>query len=275
MTGEAFYDPDDGAALLDDVEAFLARFVAYPSDHARIAHTLWTAHTHRMDVWESTPRIAFLSPEPNSGKTRALEVTELLVPRPVHAINTTPSYLFRKVSEEEGLPTILYDEIDTVFGPRAKDNEDIRGLLNAGHRKGAVAGRCVVKGPNVIAQELPADRAVALAGLDDLPDTLMSRSWSSGCAGGPKTSGSSHSDTARRARMATRCATTWRAGLCPSPRSGRTSPTESPTGTPTYGRRFSWSPMPPEAIGRNVPDPLLLRLLRLLRIRGRLSGSFF
>jgi hypothetical protein len=171
-----FCDENDGAALLDDVEAFLTRFVAYPSEYARIAHVLWIAHTHRMDAWESTPRIAFLSPEPGSGKSRALEVTELLVPRPVHAINTSPAYLFRKVADDEGAPTLLYDEIDTVFGPRAKDNEDIRGLLNAGHRKGAIAGRCVVRGNTVATEELPAYCAVALAGLDDLPDTLMSRS---------------------------------------------------------------------------------------------------
>jgi hypothetical protein len=63
-----------------------------------------------------------------------------------------------------------------VFGPKAKDNEDIRGMLNAGHRKGAVAGRCVVRGKIVQTEELPAYCAVALAGLDDLPDTLMSRS---------------------------------------------------------------------------------------------------
>ena len=165
-----------GDRLLDAVERYLSRFVAYPSEHARIAHVLWIAHAHRMDAWESTPRIAFLSPEPNSGKTRALEVTEPLVPRPIHAVNTTPAYLFRKVSDEAGTPTILYDEIDTLFGPRAKDNEDIRGMLNAGHRKGAMAGRCVVRGKVVETEELPAYCAVALAGLDDLPDTLMSRS---------------------------------------------------------------------------------------------------
>ena len=105
---------------LDDVEQFLRRFVAYPTDHARVAHTLWIGHAWFMDRWESTPRIAFLSPEPGSGKSRCLEVTEPLVPRPVHAVNTTPAYLFRKVSDEAGLPTILYDEIDTVFGPKAK-----------------------------------------------------------------------------------------------------------------------------------------------------------
>lgn len=166
----------DGALVLEAVECFLARFVSYPSVHERCAHALWIAHTWLMGAWESTPRIAFLSPEPGSGKSRALEVTEPLVPRPVHAVNCTSAYLFRKVSDPAGPPTILYDEIDTVFGPKAKDNEDIRGMLNAGHRKGATAGRCVIRGKSVETEELPAYCAVALAGLDDMPDTIMTRS---------------------------------------------------------------------------------------------------
>src|SRR4051794_28871396 len=32
--------PPDGAALLDDVERFLRRFVVYPSEHERVAHAL-------------------------------------------------------------------------------------------------------------------------------------------------------------------------------------------------------------------------------------------
>lgn len=177
--GETVTDPiivSDGNDTLDHVHAFLGRFVAYPSDAAHIAHTLWIAHTHLMEAWESTPRIAFLSPEPGSGKTRALEISETLTPRPVEAVNATPAYLFRKVSDPDGLPTILFDEIDTIFGPRAKEHEEIRGLLNAGHRRGAVAGRCVVKGKIVETEELPAFCAVALAGLGNLPDTILTRS---------------------------------------------------------------------------------------------------
>jgi hypothetical protein len=52
------------AQVLDDVHGFLGRFVIYPSKEAHDAHVLWIAHTHAMDAWESTPRIAFLSPEP-------------------------------------------------------------------------------------------------------------------------------------------------------------------------------------------------------------------
>jgi hypothetical protein len=34
-------------------------------------------------------------------------VSDLLVPDPVHAVNVTPAYLFRKVGSEDGPPTIL------------------------------------------------------------------------------------------------------------------------------------------------------------------------
>src|SRR5262245_22851269 len=164
------------AQILDDIHDFLGRFIIYPSKEAHDAHVLWIAHTHVMDAWESTPRIAFLSPEPASGKSRALEVSELLVPNAVETINVSPAYLFRKVGDDGAKPTLLFDEIDTVFGPKAKENEEIRGLLNAGHRRGAVTGRCVVHGKKVLAEEIPAYCAVALAGLGWLPDTILTRS---------------------------------------------------------------------------------------------------
>lgn len=167
---------EPGHVILDDVHAYLGRFVAYPSLHAQIAHTLWIMHAHLMEAWDTTPRLAFLSPEPGSGKSRALEVMEPLVPRPVEAVNVSPAYLFRKVGDEQGRPTILYDEIDTVFGPKARENEELRGLLNAGYRKHSSAGRCVVRGKEVFTEELPAYCAVALAGLGDLPDTILTRS---------------------------------------------------------------------------------------------------
>jgi hypothetical protein len=165
-----------GDTVLAEVHAFLGRFVAYPSEHAHVAHTLWIAHAHLMECWYSTPRIALLSPEKGSGKTRALEVTAPLVPRPVHSVNATSAYLFRKVSDPDGAPTLLFDEIDTIFGPRStRDHEDLRGMLNAGYRRGATAGRCVIRGKAIETEELPAYCAVALAGLGELPDTILSR----------------------------------------------------------------------------------------------------
>lgn len=166
-----------GAQLLDDVSTFIGRFVAYPSPEAQTAHALWIAHAHLMDAWESTPRLAFLSPEPGSGKSRALEVTELIVPRPMHTANMSASALFRSISGEDGPPTVLLDEVDAIFAKKSADaTEDLRGLLNAGHRRGATVMRCVVRGKAVDVEAFPSYAAVALAGLGDLPDTLMSRS---------------------------------------------------------------------------------------------------
>lgn len=167
-------EPIDGAALLDSVAAFVRRFVAFPSDAALTAVTLWAAHAHLIDCLENTPRLALLSPEPGSGKTRGLEVLELLCPDPMHVLNASPAAIFRTIQRQR--PTLLLDEVDVVFTRKGKDDEhaDLRGLLNSGYRAGATIPRCV--GPRHDVEQFPTFCAVALAGLGDLPDTLMTRS---------------------------------------------------------------------------------------------------
>lgn len=168
----------DGHELMQRVIAWLSRFVAYPAPHALHAHAAWILHTHLADCFDNTPRIAFLSAEPGSGKSRALEVTEPLVIDPVLTVNVSVSYLFRRIAVEEGapLPTVLFDEVDAVFTKRASEStEEVRGLLNSGYRRGASVGRTVVQGKELRTEEWPSFCPVALAGLDDLPDTLMTR----------------------------------------------------------------------------------------------------
>ncbi|MEU8760918.1 DUF3631 domain-containing protein [Streptomyces sp. NPDC048659] len=169
-------EPIDGAALLDQVEKFHRRFNVFPREAAYVAVVLWDAHAHLLDSFDSTPRLAFLSPEPGSGKSRALEIVETLVPKPMVAVNASAAALFRAVSSGEGRPTILFDEIDTVFGPKAGDNEELRGFLNAGHRRSGVTYRCIGDGGNQTVQAFPSYTAVAVAGLGSLPDTILTRS---------------------------------------------------------------------------------------------------
>lgn len=164
----------EGGAVLDAVADFLTRFVAYPNEYARYAHALWLAHTWRMDEWDSTPRLAFMSPEKGSGKTRALEVSEHLVPCSVRVSQATTGYILARISEDPP-PTLFYDEIDTVFGQRARGNEDLRAVLNAGHRRGATAGRGNWGNDGLTGQEYPAYCPVAVAGLGKLPETIADR----------------------------------------------------------------------------------------------------
>jgi hypothetical protein len=48
-------------------------------------------------------------------------------------------------------------------------------MLSAGHRRGAVSGRCIPGSKPVETEELPAFCPVALAGLGNVPDTIMTR----------------------------------------------------------------------------------------------------
>ncbi|MBA0054037.1 DUF3631 domain-containing protein [Streptomyces sp. AJS327] len=176
MTDNPQPDPIDGAELLDSVEEFHRRFNVFPSEAAYVAVVLWDAHAHLIDCFDSTPRIAFLSPEPGSGKSRALEIVETLVPNRLVAAHATANAMYRAVGDTERLPTVLFDEVDTIFGPKAGDNEPLRGFINAGHRRGVGVLRCVGEGSNQEASEYSTFCPVAMAGLGSLPDTILDRS---------------------------------------------------------------------------------------------------
>lgn len=163
----------DGAALLDDVRTFISRFVAFPDESNLDAVTLWAAHTHMVECFHTTPRLAAVSAEPESGKTRLLEILDLLTPNPMLILSPSVAAVFRKLANEQ--VTLLIDECDTIFNFRGKDdqNEDLRALLNAGYRRGAHIPRCTGKNHEV--QEFAVFAATALAGIGDLPETVMTR----------------------------------------------------------------------------------------------------
>ncbi|MEZ5499993.1 MAG: DUF3631 domain-containing protein [Steroidobacteraceae bacterium] len=163
-----------GDLLLGNVRAFIGRFCVFPTQHALTAVALWAAHAHAIEHFVSTPRLALLSPEPASGKTRVLEVLDLLAPAPMFSLSASPAAIFRKLQQEQ--ITLLFDEVDAIWNRRGKDDnhEDLRALLNAGYKRGATIPRCV--GPKHEVVDFPVFAAVALAGLGELPDTIMSRS---------------------------------------------------------------------------------------------------
>jgi hypothetical protein len=168
-------EAEPGHRVLDDVVAFLDRYVAWQMPEQRDAVALWAAHTHAIGAFDSTPRLDLSSAEKQCGKTRTLELLESLCRRPRLTVSMTPAYMFRLI--EEATPTLLVDETDAIFGPKAdKNNEDLRGLLNAGHRRGATVGRMVGEGAAMTPTDFPVFCPVALAGIGKLPDTIHDRS---------------------------------------------------------------------------------------------------
>jgi hypothetical protein len=177
--GQDYPDPlaEPGHDVLDDVHEFVARFVAFPSDHAAVAVALWAAHSHLVDTFESTPRLALLSPEKQCGKTRVLEVLELICAGSERLSDASPAYLFRRIGA--GVVTVLLDEADAIWkrGKADESAEALRSIVNAGHRKGSFVGRAHPNGNSVQLQQFPVYAPVALAGIGNcLPDTVLDRS---------------------------------------------------------------------------------------------------
>lgn len=129
--------------LLDEVKSYLDRFCAFPNEASLDACTLWVAHTHAVDsegklLFESTPRLAILSSEPGSGKTRVLEMVESLSHNGIRVTDPTGPALVSLVNDERA--TICIDEIDVLFGTGA-GQRPVRAFLNAGYRQGSKIAR--------------------------------------------------------------------------------------------------------------------------------------
>ena len=164
-----------GHEVLDDVAAFVARFSVFPSEHCAPTLALWYAHTHASEQFYVTPRLVLDSAEPGSGKTRVLEIAQYLVRAPEMTISATPAALFRLVSL--GPITILFDEVDAIFNPKnGGNNEDLRGLLNAGYKRSATIARCVGDAKNMKVERFPVYAPAALAGIvGAMPATITTR----------------------------------------------------------------------------------------------------
>jgi hypothetical protein len=164
-----------GHEVLDAVCAFLSRFSVFPDQHCAPTLALWYAHTHAVDQFYVTPRLVLDSAEPGSGKTRVLEVAQHLVAVPEMTISATTAALFRLVAM--GPITILFDEVDAIFNPKnGGNNEDLRGLLNAGYKRSATIARCVGDAKNMKVQRFPVYAPAALAGIAGaMPATITTR----------------------------------------------------------------------------------------------------
>ncbi|WP_310773598.1 DUF3631 domain-containing protein [Mycobacterium sp. Z3061] len=180
--GDYHLAPNLGADVLDQIDTFIAPFLALPDEHARHIAVLWCAHCWLLDCWEHTPRLLFTSPEAGCGKTRALTLIGLFVPRAVHVADLTPAALYHSIDQamelKGGRPTVLFDEFDTVFGSAETGrirNEEMRRQINAGHDRNETVARKMGKSVKEFRLYTP----MALAGkmsTDDVPATIRTRS---------------------------------------------------------------------------------------------------
>jgi hypothetical protein len=163
------------ATLLEAVERLIRRFVRFTDergDHELTILALYVLHTYALSAAYATPYLRVRSPAKRAGKTRLLEVLELVCRNAQRAGSITAAAVFQLIEAER--PTLLIDEIDTIFTARNEQAEALRGILNDGYRPGGYAIRGTQDGAPV---KFSTWCPKVLAGIENnsLPDTIEDR----------------------------------------------------------------------------------------------------
>jgi putative DNA primase/helicase len=162
----------DVETLLTAVMSFNRRFVVL-SPSQNIACALWLAHCYAIAATDTTPYLHVTSAVEESGKSRLLEVLELLAPEPKLRTSgsVTVALIFRAIATLR--PVVFIDEADNVLADR-KAAGQLLGVLNAGYRRGEKVHR-VGGAQHERLDEFEVFAPKAIAGIDNLPPTLASR----------------------------------------------------------------------------------------------------
>jgi hypothetical protein len=137
-TVEPWPEPVDGAALLDDLIGYFTGPLILPRGAAETC-ALYTVATYIVDTLEIVPYLGIQSALMRSGKTRLETLFSYVVHRPLLTANTTAAAIFREC--EANHPALIIDEVETFLG-----NEELRGILDAGHDRGGGVLRAVPDG---------------------------------------------------------------------------------------------------------------------------------
>ena len=169
---EPHSDPIDPIQLLDETSETIRRFIVLDKYQSDIA-ALWISVCWFADRVRIAPIALINAPEKACGKTQLLTVLRKIAPRAEQFAGISPSVLFRMIEKYQ--PTLFIDEIETVL----KDNEPLRGLLNAGHtRDSANVWRSVSAGDDFELKKFNVWGMKAIAGINAirLAETITSRS---------------------------------------------------------------------------------------------------
>jgi hypothetical protein len=165
--------------ILDEIYDFLGKYVWFPNDYYRAAVTAWVAHTALIDVFEeqgyATPRLAVLSPEKRSGKTRLLEIIKLLVQNPKSMLSPSSASLYTLIELSDVTPTLLLDEIGRML--ERKDISEFLAIVEAGFQPGQSVSRVSLETVRKV-EDFRIYAPMLMAGIDNgrMPDTIFDRS---------------------------------------------------------------------------------------------------
>jgi hypothetical protein len=169
-------DPAEvGAELLKDIIEFIRKYVLI-TDAQAVVTGLWVLHAHCFHVFEFSPYCLVTSPEKRCGKSRLMEVMQLLVPRAWGTSHATSAVLVRKINRMK--PTLFMDELDALLNGPKEYVESVRGILDEGDRRnGNPVSLCVRKGNQWVDADFRVYCPKVLAGIGSTLETWADRGF--------------------------------------------------------------------------------------------------
>ena len=155
--------------IVEEVAAFIERFVFLKHRSLYMILALWTINTHMYERFQYVATLFLSSPERQCGKTRLLEILHMLVANS-SGINCspTPAVLFRTAHK----CTQLLDEADGWHSI-----SDVQSVINAGYERNGTTKRMEpTEGGGYVVRDFPVFAPRAIAGIGDiLTDTMRDR----------------------------------------------------------------------------------------------------
>lgn len=147
-----------GQELIDRWITFVRRY-AFVSDAQGLVLALWAVHTWIFEKFGATPYLEVYAPNRGMGKTRVLEVLQLLVRGAELQPTARIASIVRLIAEHQGKSTFLIDEAEKL-GQGAIN--ETRSALAAGYRKGST--HPIVTAQGVVRYPTFCPKAFALIG---------------------------------------------------------------------------------------------------------------
>jgi hypothetical protein len=172
-TSEPAADKQNGPILFDDLRQHIAKYVvAEPAQHVTMALYSLFSHAHQQGLYGLAPKLAFLAPTREAGKTTAASTIAALGGASIAFIDATGATMFRAFEQVKIPFTMFLDEFDAKV---ADMPEAIRAILNAGYDvETAKVPRCA--GDDFEVREFNCYGPQVYCAIGKVPDTVASRS---------------------------------------------------------------------------------------------------
>jgi hypothetical protein len=122
-----------GQVLVDTLTKWLAGYMFLEDKGYALVAALWAINTWVFERLYACPYLSVTSDTICAGKTRMIELLELVSRNGVRFVSGTPSYIFRTIQQHESKLTLFFDDAEGRSGP---SGQVIRNLMETGSRRG-------------------------------------------------------------------------------------------------------------------------------------------